>query len=313
MDGISPHIMYQPLDENAGAIIHLTITGRCYAHCRGCINSMINRNCEANRSLNIPLQESDPQRDSLILKQLIDSISEKAVTICFYGGEPFLAPDRMHRIVQNLKALSEKQRLNFLAYTNGELLIEADQRYPALIDAIWLFSVSIDGDEEQHNRVRPGTSLAKITKNLEYLKSRKSHNGQVLFWSTLREEQSLLRCFRQFKEMYDRKLVHHFFWHWAETRECFTDFTSFARRYGSDLEQIMLEYTAALESGIVLPIAHINELIIYLLTGKQRGHTACAVNSPAIMILLTAAFMPAPIFLLTSLCWEDWTVQADWH
>jgi len=54
-----------------------------------------------------------------------------------------------------------------MVYTNGELLIESVNAYPDLMAAIWLYSVSIDGDEEQHSRVRPGTSVEKITRNLQ--------------------------------------------------------------------------------------------------------------------------------------------------
>jgi radical SAM protein with 4Fe4S-binding SPASM domain len=33
-----------------------------------------------------------------------------------------------------------------------------------------------------------------------------------------------------------------------------------------------------LEEGFLLPLTHINELILFLLTGKERGHTACGVE-----------------------------------
>jgi radical SAM protein with 4Fe4S-binding SPASM domain len=40
----------------------------------------------------------------------------------------------------------------------------------------------------------------------------------------------------------------------------------------------MRVYAARLLSGELLPIAHVNELVLYLLTGKERGHTACGVE-----------------------------------
>jgi len=141
---------------------------------------------------------------------------------------------------------------------------------------IWIFSVSIDGREEQHNRVRQGTRLSKIIKNLKTLSS--YYEGNILFWSTLRESQSLYDCFEEFKDLYRKRLVNHFFWHWAEDRKPFLDFSSYALKYGQDLGQIMSVYVEEISKGRLLPIAHINELILYFLIGKERGHSACGVE-----------------------------------
>ncbi len=74
---------------------------------------------------------------------------------------------------------------------------------------IWLVSISIDGTNNQHNAFRRGTDLKKIIDNLKYLRS--GYNCKVIMWSTLREEQSLLDCYVQFKRLYDAKLVDYFF------------------------------------------------------------------------------------------------------
>ena len=102
--------------------------------------------------------------------------------------------------------------------------------------------------------------------------------GEVLFWSTLREEQSLLSCFRQFLEFNERSLVGHFFWHWAESPHPYYDFPGYVRRYGEELESVLQTYVEHLEDGNLLSIVHLNELVLYLLTGKVRGHSACAVE-----------------------------------
>ena len=265
-----------PMQDDNGVIIHLTVTGRCYAHCKGCINRIINQGCQSERSSNISVQECDPHRDASILQQLIDRYPHSTVTVCFYGGEPFLAPERMEEVIERLHIVYDSSRVRFLVYTNGELLVDAGKRYPRLLDMLWLYSVSIDGDKEQHNRVRPGTDLSKIMHNLQYLRDTGSRN--VLLWSTLREEQSLLNCFLQFQDLYHHGLVHYMFWHWAETSEPFENFPLFAEKYGRDLEQVMEIYVKELFNGRLLPIAHVNDLLIYILTGKVRGHTACAVE-----------------------------------
>jgi radical SAM protein with 4Fe4S-binding SPASM domain len=97
-------------------------------------------------------------------------------------------------------------------------------------------------------------------------------------WSTLREEQSLLDCFREFQYLYRNNMAHHFFWHWVETERVFNDFPRYLSTYEKDLRTIMGHYLSQMKEGRILPIAHINELIVYLLTGKKRGTTSCGVE-----------------------------------
>jgi radical SAM protein with 4Fe4S-binding SPASM domain len=182
----------------------------------------------------------------------------------------------MERTWRILKESEAADRFRFLVYTNGELLSDALNIYPEFMKEMWLYSVSIDGDEEQHNRVRQGTRLSRIKDNLRELST--LYKGNVLYWSTLREEQSLLNCFEEFMRLYQEGLVNHFFWHWAENREPFENLHSYVVNYGQDLEKIMDVYVQKISKGILLPIAHVNELILFLLTAQERGHTACGVE-----------------------------------
>jgi len=266
----------QALETDESIMIHLTITGRCYARCLGCVNSAITMGCDDPRSEIITSQDADPERDAVIIRELAGRHPDQMITVCFYGGEPFLFPEKMERTWRILRESKETDRYRFMAYTNGELIIDTLRLYPDFMKDIWLYSVSIDGDEEQHNRVRLGTDLANIKENLKELA--KSYNGHVLHWSTLREEQSLFNCFEEFMRLYQKKLVNHFFWHWAEDREPFRDFPFFGASYGQELEQVMDIYVQRISEGELLPIAHLNELILFLLTGDERGHTACGVE-----------------------------------
>jgi len=262
--------------EDESILMHLTVTGRCYAQCIGCINSAITMRCDSPRNTLETFQETEPERDTKIIEFLAKRHPDKPITVCFYGGEPFLALDKMQKVWKILKAYDEEKKFRFLVYTNGELLIDALRLYPEFMKDIWVFSVSIDGREEQHNRVRRGTRLSKIIENLKTLSS--SYEGNILFWSTLRESQSLYDCFGEFIDLYKKKLVNHFFWHWAEDRKPLLDFSSYALRYGQELGQIMSVYVEEISKGKLLPITHINELILYFLTGKERGHSACGVE-----------------------------------
>jgi radical SAM protein with 4Fe4S-binding SPASM domain len=73
-------------------------------------------------------------------------------------------------------------------------------------------------------------------------------------------------------------LVDHFYWHWPEIVEPFDDFEEYARRYARDLDGIMDRYLREIERAVLPPIIHINELVLFLLTGRRRGHTGCAVE-----------------------------------
>lgn len=262
--------------EEDGMMIYLTVTGRCNAHCAGCINSAVTLGNDDPRNLLTTSRESEPERDAAIVVRLAEARPEQRITVCFYGGEPFMATEKMGRIRQILNHSAIGDRVRFMVNTNGELLDRQMDRYPDLMKAIWLYTVSIDGDETQHNRCRPGTHLNVIEANLKRLKA--AADRPVLFWSTLREDQSLTACFQEFLKLYDTGEVHYFFWHWAESREPFDHFEDFAGRYGEELETLLDVYLDRLTKGELLPIIHLNELVIYLATGRERGHSACAVE-----------------------------------
>jgi radical SAM protein with 4Fe4S-binding SPASM domain len=274
------------LDENTGfknqykeenpLLIHLTVTGRCYARCEGCINRTVTQNCDDSRNREALYEDTNPERDSRLILFLARINPRQKVTVCFYGGEPFLALDKMVGVWKHLKRSPESDRFRFLVYTSGEFLIEALTSHPDFIKDIWLYSVSIDGDETQHDRVRQGTSLMRTKENLAELA--RNHSGPVLFWSTLREGQSLWNCFIEFLEMENRGHVNHMFWHWAESRKPIEKFSAFLDNYQRDLEQVMKIYIQYLKKNKLLSIIHINELVLYLLSGKERGHSACRVE-----------------------------------
>jgi uncharacterized protein len=266
--------------EDDSILIHVTITGRCNARCEGCINSTITNTHAPGKSRDsiTTFQEADPERDTAMIQNLAMRYPERMVTVCFYGGEPLLAPEKMEEIRVRLDSSAIKNRLRYMIYTNGELIEQTLRRYPDLILKNWLMSVSIDGDAAQHNRVRPGTDLQRMTENLKALRNGASFKGHVLMWSTLREDQSLGRCFDEFMRLHEKNLIDHWFWHWVETREPFNHIDQYCLQYEKHLTGIMNAFADKLETGIVLPIAHINELVLYLLTGKERRHTCCGVE-----------------------------------
>lgn len=187
-----------------------------------------------------------------------------------------MVADKINTIVEIVNQADLPHPVHYMLYTNGNLLQKSINEYPNLMDSIWLFSISIDGMKAQHEKIRIGTDLNKIHAGLEELNNIRT--GTVLMWSTLREEQSLLDCFYEFMEQQEKGTIDQFFWHWVETDEPFEHFSSYAKKYEDDLKTIMDNYMAWLSNGKILPIVHINELILYLLTGKKRNSSACGVE-----------------------------------
>ncbi len=261
------------LELDSSLIIHVTITGRCNARCRGCIN--VSLTCE-NRLEALEIFEAEPEREAKGIIQLANEYPKRPVTIVFYGGEPLLAPQKIIKIKEILEKSPIASRLRFMLITNGMLVANAWENYPEIVKDFWLYSFSIDGRKEQHEAVRIGTNLDIIHRNISLLKE--NSKAQVLIWSTLREEQSLADCFQGFMDLYENGLADYFFYHFAETDKPFLDFSGYISRYEKEFSQILDAYLNYLSEGKILPIIHLNELIAFLLTGTRRGHTACGVE-----------------------------------
>ncbi len=258
--------------------IHLSITGRCQARCEGCINTAFSGAAGAvrNSKNKVLFEDTDPVRDARCIATLVRESVDETATICLYGGEPLLAPDKIAALMDTIKKENLPRSARYMLYTNGDLLAETCRTHPEIVQEIWLFSVSIDGTRTQHERIRKGTDLARIHEGLAAIK--KMRQGRVLIWSTLREEQSLLDCFNEFLFLYEKGLADQFFWHWVESKNPFAALASYGTRYERDLRHIMEVYVDKLQNGSLLPITHINELVLYLLAGTVRKSTACGVE-----------------------------------
>lgn len=265
--------------ENDFTFIHLSVTGRCQARCKGCINAAITSPPDGDRRETSPVSETIPERDAACILNLLGEEVTGAAAVCFYGGEPLLATDKIARVIDIIAAADTPCQVRYMLYTNGDLLGSAIDNHPRLMENMWLTSVSIDGRKDQHEENRPGTHLARIRAGLWRLKDLR--RGKVLMWSTLRESQSLADCFQEFRDLHDQGLADLFFWHWVETATPYEDFAAYLAGYEKDLRQIMECYVAWIADGKVLPIIHLNELILFLLAGTGRKSSACGVELAA--------------------------------
>ncbi|MGV1097887.1 radical SAM protein [Thiovibrio sp. JS02] len=256
--------------------IHLSITGRCNARCKGCINASITNTIVGDRSRTSPIRETVPERDAACILNLLAETTRGEAVICFYGGEPLLATEKMGRVKAILDAAPKPVPLRYLLYTNGDLLAREVAQYPQFFRDLWLTSVSIDGTTAQHETMRPGTRLPRIHEGLKALRT--VAQGKILMWSTLREAQSLSDCVEEFLALNEQGLADLFFWHWVETAEPYQNFSSYCDRYERDLDAVMQHYLSWLGQGRILPALHLNELIAFALCGHRRNSSGCGVE-----------------------------------
>lgn len=254
------------------SVIHVGVTGRCNANCVGCINTNITTTERIEVSNKF---EMNPQRDAQIVNELIATWKNEEIIVALYGGEPLLELSKCIEFLNNISN-NDNKKIKIMLYTNGMLIDEVIHNYPNFFSKIWLVSVSIDGQKEQHNKIRKGTDLQKIVDNLKMLKNK--YNCKVIMWSTLREEQSLRDCFIEFKKLYRENLVDYFFYHFAESKDPYKDIKNYAKKYEKDFRIILMDYINSLNHGEIMPIIHLNELLSFILLGYKRGHTSCGVE-----------------------------------
>lgn len=266
-------------EEMDDTMIHYTVTEACPFRCRGCINALTAGMGNQGRTA-FPLAEREyesVERDAKGIADLIRKGGKNEAVIVYYGGEPMLRMDKIARIRELLlRESGMNHSVRHMVITSGHFLERAIRRYPDLVSDLWLTAVSIDGTAEQHDAMREGTSLAEIRRQLELF--RRVRRGEVLVWSTLRPGMSLMDCFRSFEYLRGREEAEHFFWHCDEGDGLIDDLATFLESYRREFEGIMAAYLEYLQGGELLSIVHVNELILYLLTGKRRGTTACGVE-----------------------------------
>jgi uncharacterized protein len=270
---------YEAVDD---IMIHFTVTEACPFRCHGCINALTAGMGNQGRSVFAPdtRENENLERDVKGIVGLIKKSNKAEAVIVYYGGEPMLRLDNMNRVYEKLKREPDlNSTVRHMVITSGQFLDQMVKHYPTLASNLWLTAVSIDGTKEQHDAMRQGTSLDEVRRQMAHFNQ--VRQGAVLIWSTLRPGMSLLDCYRSFEYFRTRKEAEHFFWHCDEGDGLIPDLAGYLTNYRQEFEQIMGYYLDALAHGELLSLVHVNDLIIYLLTKKCRGTTACGVEKMA--------------------------------
>lgn len=260
-------------EQRSPICVHVSVTSRCNARCKGCLNSYF-QNKYYNEAL---CGDMRPGRDSKAVLELLGKFRGQEAWVCLHGGEPLLRLKRIREFTVQLESNEWGRKFNYMIYTNGHYLHRALVNDIDLMKKVGVVSVAIDGRKHQHQAVRRGTDLKTIHKGLRSFK--RHADGQVLMRSTLREEQSLYDCFREFYELYEQGLADQFYWQWVKSAEPFDEFEDYLLRYEKEFAEIIRVYVEGLRRGEVLPICHVNELVLFMLSDVKRRGSACGVES----------------------------------
>jgi len=139
---------------------------------QGCINALTAGKGNRGRSEFFPGKDKgqDLERDLLGIGRLIKDSGKNTAVIVYYGGEPMLRLEPMARLYRALPGIvGESTCLKHMVITSGHYLENAIRSCPDLVSRMWLTALSIDGNEEQHDAMRRGTSLKKIRRQVEAL------------------------------------------------------------------------------------------------------------------------------------------------
>lgn len=133
------------------------ITGKCNARCVQC-------NIWSRYQENPELADDELSTEELL--ELADQLEDLCVkTVSISGGEPFMRKD----LFRFVRALKEK-KIWVNVTTNGSMLNEVNRK--AVIEThLDSLTVSIDGTEEVHSRLRKGLSFQKTYSDLKELAS----------------------------------------------------------------------------------------------------------------------------------------------
>lgn len=133
--------------NNAKTLI-IEITEDCNLRCKYCVFDE-NNNLERNHNTN------SIELDTALkhVKNFFERTNKAESYIVFYGGEPLLMFDKIKKIVEYANSLSSNFKYSFT--TNGIGLVNGHQKMiDFFIKHNFLITVSIDGDQETHDRNR---------------------------------------------------------------------------------------------------------------------------------------------------------------
>jgi len=136
---------------------YINLTNKCNLRCSFCCSGKVVFKDEQKELSNDEIKNIL----SYIRKDIVKHTKE-INRVVFYGGEPFIVPHIIKRIINNTSDLNVK----YMLYTNGILI---DKISFSILERLDIILVSFDGDKKAQEKYRGKGTYQKVIKNLKIL------------------------------------------------------------------------------------------------------------------------------------------------
>lgn len=184
---------------------HLILTEKCNLKCKYCYEKSLNE-FDNNLKNKFKFDYSDPAVSVVSLTNLKNFLKkDKNPILVFYGGEPLLMIDKIIQIIDFLKDLNVKYRMQ----TNGIFLDKIPIKYLKKIDKIL---ISLDGGKRITNFYRGKGVYEKVVKNLKFIR-KNGYVGELIARMTVSfETPNIYKNVLSLKKLIDKKLINSIHW-----------------------------------------------------------------------------------------------------
>lgn len=247
---------------------YIITTKDCNLSCLYCYRKKLNRNNDK------PTGQIMSRTSKFILSH---RSNDKIVT--FHGGEPLLAQD----IIRTLMSTMEGHNIRFVLYTNGTLLNDID---PWILERLDYLTISIDGEEKLHNKLRGVGTYRNILNNLANI--RHEYKGHIMGRMTLPLDNGV-SLFRGVMEILNSGLFDSINWQIENTP---TEYDSnklllFLEQYEEDLAHLYDYWLKKSKAGNIVNILPIQSVMKSLISNEKANQYKCGCGSELIFIDLT--------------------------
>ncbi|HLD55786.1 MAG TPA: TIGR04084 family radical SAM/SPASM domain-containing protein [Candidatus Nanoarchaeia archaeon] len=159
---------------------HIILTEKCNLQCRYCYEKSMHE-FDNGLEKRFKFDFSAPCDLNIVLEKLKKFLEKDSnPVLIFYGGEPLLQKNKIIEIMDYLKDLNLKYRMQ----TNGQLLNLLPKEY---LNKITKILISLDGDKERTDFNRGKGTYDKIMQNISLMK-KNGYNGELIARMTIAQD-----------------------------------------------------------------------------------------------------------------------------
>jgi len=158
---------------------HIILTETCNSKCRYCYEKSL-KEFDNHLDKKFKFDFSAPESSVVDIKKLRNFLEkDKNPVLIFYGGEPLLEIEKIEKIIDNIKDMGIKFRMQ----TNGKLLDQLPSEY---MNSIGKILVSLDGDKERTDYNKGQGTYDLVMNNIERIRQN-GFQGEIVARMTISE------------------------------------------------------------------------------------------------------------------------------